>query len=66
LFTIAAENIDTTMSLQHPEAESQLLSQEQEVKEQPEQTVTDKELSEEEVSDILVGRAEVLTGTTIG
>jgi hypothetical protein len=66
LISTATENNDTAISLQHQEAESQPLSQEHEVKEQPEQTVTDKELSEEEASDILVGRAEVLMGTTIG
>ncbi|PNF20653.1 hypothetical protein B7P43_G03024, partial [Cryptotermes secundus] len=64
----AAEDTDMTMPLQ-PGAESQPLSQEQEVKEQSEETATEevkRELSEEEISDIMVGRAEVLTGTTIG
>jgi hypothetical protein len=58
-----------SIPLEQPGAESQPLSQEHEVKEQSEETVTEevkRELSEEEVSDILVGCAEVLMGTTIG
>jgi hypothetical protein len=58
-----------TIPLQQPGVESQPLSQEHEVKEQSEETVTEevkREPSEEEISDIMVGRAEVLMGTTIG
>jgi hypothetical protein len=66
---MAAENTDMTIPLQQPGAESQPLSQEHEVQDQTEETVTEevkKELSEEEIRDVMVGRAEVLMGTTIG
>jgi hypothetical protein len=69
LFSIAAENTDTTIPLQQPGIQSQPLSQEHEVTEQSEETVTEEvkqEISEEEILDIMVGRAEVLTGKTIG
>jgi hypothetical protein len=54
---------------EQPGVESQPLSQEHEVKEQPEEIITEevkRELSEEEIADIIEGHAEVLMGTTIG
>jgi hypothetical protein len=49
--------------------ESQPPFEEQEVKVETEKTISEevkKELTEEEIADIMVGHAEVLTGTTIG
>jgi hypothetical protein len=49
--------------------ESQSPPQEHEVKVQTEDTTSEEvknELTEEEIADIMVGHAEVLTGTTIG
>lgn len=68
LVWIAAENTDTVV-LPEQADESQSPPQEHEVKVQTEDTTSEEvknELTEEEIADIMVGHAEVLTGTTIG
>jgi hypothetical protein len=57
------------VSAQEPALESQPPSQEQEAKEQSEEISHEevkRELTEEEIADIMVGHAEVLKGTAIG
>ncbi|XP_021917230.1 harmonin isoform X2 [Zootermopsis nevadensis] len=65
----AAEENDTVVMPEQAGNESQSQSLEHEVKVQTEETISEKvkkELTEEEIVDIMVGPAEVLTGTTIG
>jgi hypothetical protein len=69
LFSIAAANPDTTISVQQPALESQPPSVEHDAKEPTEDIIHEevkRDLTEEEIADILVGNAEVLKGTTIG
>ena len=55
--------------MQQPALESQPPSAEHDAKEPTEEIIHEevkKDLTEEEIADILVGHAEVLKGTTIG
>jgi hypothetical protein len=60
---------DTAESQEQAGVELQPPSQENEAKVQTEEATPEevkRELTEEEIVDIMVGHAEVLTGTTIG